>query len=1253
MAADNRLTLQVLADTRDLLAKLTEVVQRFDTVRTKVNQPAKFTLDIEAANKQIAALESQIAKLQSRLSKGEALSIKIDTASLTKSIATAEKEVEKAEKAVARHLREIEKEAKRNIFGGLSESARKEGAKLTAEFQKITSGIEAAAQKARRAQAAFDIDPSSSNANKLRAAQTQVKILAQEFEAFGQRAARASGLSGPALEKLRSQVSAVAAEAKKLSLQSPLGPSFTTSLTNATTAMKAFIGVLSVQGFTNFVNQAREAATQVDLFERRLSTLTGSIPKAQQELASLFEFSNKFGLNFQVVAEQFARFATTANSLGIPLADARSQFEAISIAAAGAGTNAQNLEGIFTALTQIMSKGTVQAEELRGQLGDRLPGSFAAMARAVGVTTEELNKMLKAGDVLAGETIPKFAAELLKTFESQAIANIGSAASEMARFENAVFNAKVTIGKELLPALNELLSVLVDVGTEGEAGIKKVGDALADLLGKVTNVSNVIRDLLGGNLKAVYFDLRTILLQLVQDLQSTVNTVVSSVAGLFSDKLAKAIDATAAKNKAFVQELIDGSKILAQEARGNAKNIAEAYNQQANDVRDSISKLQKSLTDQSNRQRDEAIANAKAVTEAQKAEFAKIKASYEELVTELSKKGGAVTDAEKKELDKRRRAYEDLQKILVKKEEEVTAKTKAELEKRTKEYEGFRDDAISALDDLAQAASNTDITPKVGPTETPQGSFVPPQANAEVQRLTDSLNALRAERDKLNSGPFVDFDSDRMTELNFSIAELESKVRNAPRSFEELNAQLVENDRATAQLQAQTEKFSASFAASIQKMVLSNDGFAQSFQKLTPAGQEAVQGIISNYQRLTDAGIATASDVQEFQRKLALAFQEGGAAGTGFADALSSSLGGAQTSAQKLAEGFDKLKTAGDTSGNALQEAGTAAAEAKTGLDEASTATGDAATGMEDTAKAAGEAAPKVTELATAAKETAVAVGEFSSSLAGVTPQIQAIIEIGPQLAPVLEAIGAALSENTGPVGDVGALYLELAGHLRLIAEDGPKAVEAIEAISAAGSEQGEGMAALVESFTNLVAVVTPVAESLDKAKLAIEAIQTAAEEMPEVVDALSAAFEGLDVEPFIEAANQAKEAVTGTREEVESVADATERWGQALETVRSMLEPVAETMLGLKQSATELAESLTSGVNPALLETARAFADLAKTTPIVGDVFRFMIEKGPEGFRDLTEAIKELAAAMRDDATPAAQGLAEAVNRIQLPQGA
>lgn len=66
----------------------------------------------------------------------------------------------------------------------------------------------------------------------------------------------------------------------------------------------------------------------------------------------------------------------------------------------------------------MVSKGKVQAEEMRGQLGERLPGAYQAAARAMGKTTEEFSKMMEDGELVAEDLLPKLSVELMKMANS-------------------------------------------------------------------------------------------------------------------------------------------------------------------------------------------------------------------------------------------------------------------------------------------------------------------------------------------------------------------------------------------------------------------------------------------------------------------------------------------------------------------------------------------------------------------------------------------------------------------------------------------------------------------------------------------------------------------------------------------------------------------------------------------------------------------------------------------------------------------
>src|SRR6056297_815356 len=91
------------------------------------------------------------------------------------------------------------------------------------------------------------------------------------------------------------------------------------------------------------------------------------------------------------------------------------------------------------ALQQMMSKGKVSAEELRQQLGERMPGSIQIMASSLGVTTQELFKMMENGELLSDEVLPKFGRELQKVFGGEASEQAEKIAASIQRLQTAFF----------------------------------------------------------------------------------------------------------------------------------------------------------------------------------------------------------------------------------------------------------------------------------------------------------------------------------------------------------------------------------------------------------------------------------------------------------------------------------------------------------------------------------------------------------------------------------------------------------------------------------------------------------------------------------------------------------------------------------------------------------------------------------------------------------------------------------------------
>ncbi len=219
----------------------------------------------------------------------------------------------------------------------------------------------------------------------------------------------------------------------------------------ANLAAQAFAKV--TQEVKEFVSASIEASLQMQRIERGLKFATGSA----SEGAAAFEFirtkAKELGLDLATSARSFTKFSAAARGTALQGQGAKDIFVAVSEAATTLGLSADETEGALNALQQMVSKGTVQAEELRGQLGERLPGAFQIAARAMGVSTRELGKMLEMGQVTANDLLPKLAKELHKSFGEAAKDAAGQGQAAFNRFNTAIFEAKAQLGDALMPAL--------------------------------------------------------------------------------------------------------------------------------------------------------------------------------------------------------------------------------------------------------------------------------------------------------------------------------------------------------------------------------------------------------------------------------------------------------------------------------------------------------------------------------------------------------------------------------------------------------------------------------------------------------------------------------------------------------------------------------------------------------------------------------------------------------------------------------
>lgn len=216
------------------------------------------------------------------------------------------------------------------------------------------------------------------------------------------------------------------------------------------------------------------------------------------------DIAKKYGQNLLQVRDSYASFMGSAMQTNLTLNQAKLAYEGVTAAGAALHLSSQKMGFVFLALEQMMSKGVVQTQELRRQLGEHLPGSMAIAAKTLGITVDVLVKKLEAGQIAAIEFVPKFAAELKKVYgELAEIIADESPVAAINRLKNAWTEAVEAMGKNgLNQSIKESSDILAMSLSDSRDALVFLGNAvglviealamLVAMAGKVAEALHII-----------------------------------------------------------------------------------------------------------------------------------------------------------------------------------------------------------------------------------------------------------------------------------------------------------------------------------------------------------------------------------------------------------------------------------------------------------------------------------------------------------------------------------------------------------------------------------------------------------------------------------------------------------------------------------------------------------------------------------------------------------------------------------------
>lgn len=245
----------------------------------------------------------------------------------------------------------------------------------------------------------------------------------------------------------------------------------------ATKAMKSLGAALGAAAIARMGQSIIDAGMAWQALDGIMDAATGSQQQSTIEMEFAREQADRLGLGLETAASGYAKLSAASRGTALAGEDVREIWMGIAETSTVLRLSAADTAGAVRAVEQIMSKGTVQAEELRGQLGERIPGAFQIAARAMGITTQELNKMLEQGQVISDDFLPKFARQLREEFGDQLPEATSQLRAEIGRLDTAWFDLKTTLAE----------SGMTDTATEG---VRSLTGVLEDLTTSIDNLSN-------------------------------------------------------------------------------------------------------------------------------------------------------------------------------------------------------------------------------------------------------------------------------------------------------------------------------------------------------------------------------------------------------------------------------------------------------------------------------------------------------------------------------------------------------------------------------------------------------------------------------------------------------------------------------------------------------------------------------------------------------------------------------------------
>ena len=216
-------------------------------------------------------------------------------------------------------------------------------------------------------------------------------------------------------------------------------------------------------------------AAEISKQRQALQLVTKDTREYSRALSFIDRTSRDLAIPQEILTRQFTQLTASVKGAGGNVKDAETAFIGIASGIRGTGGSLQQLDSALTATSQVFSKGKVSAEELRQQIGERLPGAFSLFAESMGMTPQELDKALEKGQVSL-QDFQLFAQKLFDEYGKNAkvIADGPDAAGD--RLKTSLSRLNESIGSLLKPIGASFQSTFANIVVAIDKAIRKLNE---------------------------------------------------------------------------------------------------------------------------------------------------------------------------------------------------------------------------------------------------------------------------------------------------------------------------------------------------------------------------------------------------------------------------------------------------------------------------------------------------------------------------------------------------------------------------------------------------------------------------------------------------------------------------------------------------------------------------------------------------------------------------------------------------------